>query len=148
VVIAPEWLEFAQIFVRLILTLLCAAMLNLAFEKKPKENARYFIILVALGAVVLKIVSSRIFDARFLFMELALFMALILAVSILAGAQLLAGSGGSDSLKSAGAIWIAGAVGLTIGSGYYFAGIFTAIIGHLIILRMKTNDNIITNQNH
>jgi len=91
-IIDSEWLEAAQFIVRIILTFLCAVMLNLAYDKKSKNSIRGFLILVALGSALLKLVSSRIFETQPLFAELALFMALILAISILAGAQMLARS--------------------------------------------------------
>lgn len=147
-VFSSEWIEAAQFIFRLILTLLCAAMISIAFQKNSKDYARYFIMLVALGSALLKMVSSRIFDIQFLFAELALFMALILAISILSGAQMLSKSEQTNGLKSAGAIWIAGAVGLTIGSGYYIAGIFTALVSHFILIRMKIKENAVINQNH
>ena len=148
VIVNPEWLEGIQFIVRLSLTLLCAVMISMAIPKESKNYSGYFIILVALGGALLKLVSSRIFGSDFLFAELALFMALILAVSILAGAHLLAKPGQVSGLKEAGGIWIGGAIGLTIGSGYYLAGIFTAVLSHFILVRMKTNDNSIINQNH
>ena len=147
-ILNPDWLEVMQFFVRLILTLLCAVMISMAMPKGSKEYSRFFVILVALGGALLKMVSSRIFGSEFLFAELALFMALILAISILAGAQIVSKLGQANGLKAAGGIWIAGAIGLAIGSGYYFAGIFTAVLSHFILVRMKTNDNSIINQNH
>jgi putative Mg2+ transporter-C (MgtC) family protein len=147
-IINPEWLESLQFIVRLLLTLLCAVMISMAIPKETKNYSGYFIILVALGGALLKMVSSRIFGTEFLFAELALFMALILAVSILAAAQMLLKQGQTNGLQAAGGIWIGGAIGLTIGSGYYLAGIFTAVLSHFILVRMKTNDNSIINQNH
>ena len=148
VIVNPEWIENLQFIVRLLLTLLCAIMIGMAMPKDSIKNSGYFIILVALGSALLKMVSSRIFGSEFLFAELALFMALILAVSILAAAFILAKPGQVNGLKAAGGIWIGGAVGLAIGSGYYLAGIFTAVLSHFIIVRMKTIDNSIINQNH
>jgi uncharacterized membrane protein YhiD involved in acid resistance len=120
----------------------------MAFPKESGEYARFFVLLVALGGALLKIVSGRIFDTEFLFAELAMFMTLILAISILAGAQIISKLGQANGLKAAGAIWIAGAVGLAVGSGYYIAGIFTAVLSHFILIRMKTKDNSLKNQNH
>ena len=148
VIFNPEWLEVLQFLVRLILTLLCAIMISLAFPKQPLDYSRFFLILVALGGALLKMISSRIFDTQFIFAELALFMALILAISILAGAQMLSKLNQANGLKSAGGIWIAGAVGLAIGSGYYIAGIFTTVISHFILIRMKIEANSFINQNH
>jgi putative Mg2+ transporter-C (MgtC) family protein len=148
VIVNPEWLEGIQFVVRLLLTLLCAIMIKMAIPKEVKDASGYFIILVALGSALLKMVSSRIFGTEFLFAELALFMALILAISILAGAHMLVKPGPDNGLRTAGGIWIGGAIGLTIGSGYYIAGIFTAVLSHFILVRMKTNDNSIINQNH
>ena len=147
-IVNPEWLEGIQFIVRLSLTLLCAVMISMAIPKESKNYSGYFIILVALGSALLKMVSSRIFGTEFLFAELALFMALILAISILAGAHMLVKPGQVNGLRTAGGIWISGAIGLTIGSGYYIAGIFTAVLSHFILVRMKTNDNSIINQNH
>ena len=144
----PEWLEIMQFLVRLILTLLSAIMISMAFPKRPMEYGRFFLILVALGSTLLKMVSSRIFDTQFLFAELALFMALVLAISILAGAQMLSKLGQASGLKTAGGIWIAGAVGLTIGSGFYIAGIFTAVLSHFILIQMKIENNSTINQSH
>lgn len=146
-ILNPEWIEVIQFIIRLVLTLLCAIMISLAFPRRPADYDRFFLILVALGSTLLKMVSSRIFDTQFLFAELALFMALILAISILAGAYLLAKLGQASGLKTAGGIWIAGAIGLTIGSGYYIGGIFAAVLSHFILVQIKTN-NSTTNQNH
>ena len=148
VFINPDWLEIMQFIVRLILTFLCAIMISIAMSKDSKDYSRYFVILVALGGALLKMISSHIFGTGFLFAELALFMTLILAVSILAGAQIISKLGKVNGLKAAGGIWIAGAIGLAIGTGYYFAGIFTTVLSHFILVRMKTNDNSIINQNH
>ncbi len=148
VFLSPDLLEIMQFIVRLVLTLLCAIMISMAMPKDTKDYSRFFVILVALGGALLKMVSSNIFGTGFLFAELALFMVLILAVSILAGAQIISKLGQANGLKAAGGIWIAGAIGLAIGTGYYFAGIFTAILSHFILVRMKTNDNSIINQKH
>ena len=148
VIINPDWLEGIQFIIRLFLTLLCAIMISMAIPKDSNNYSGYFIIVVALGGALLKMVSSRIFGTEFLFAELALFMALILAISILAGAYILARPGQVEDLKAAGGIWIGGAIGLTIGSGYYIAGIITAVLSHFILVRIKTNDNSIINQNH
>jgi len=148
VILNPDWLEVMQFIIRLALTLLCAIMIAMAMPKETKEHSGFFVILIGLGGALLKMVSSQIFGTEFLFAELALFMALILAISILAGAKIISNPGHSDGLKSAGGIWIAGAIGLAIGSGYYLAGIFTAVLSHFILVRMKTNDNSIINQNH
>lgn len=147
-ILNPDWLEVMQFIIRLALTLLCAIMIAMAMPKETKEHSGFFVILIGLGGALLKMVSSQIFGTEFLFAELALFMALILAISILAGAKIISNPGHSDGLKSAGGIWIAGAIGLAIGSGYYLAGIFTAVLSHFILVRMKTNDNSIINQNH
>jgi putative Mg2+ transporter-C (MgtC) family protein len=148
VILNPEWLEVLQFLIRLVLSLLCGLMISLAFSREPNHSAGYFIILVTLGAALLKMVSSRIFDTQFLFAELALFMALILAISILAGAQIISKPGQANGLKTAGGIWIGGAIGLAIGSGYYIAGIFTAIVGHFLLNYMKVKTNSSINQNH
>jgi len=142
-IIEPGWLETIQFIIRIVLAVLCTNMLGLAFRRDTFASPMYLLMLIGMGSALLKMISDQAYLELPTILDIAILMILILGVSILSAGILLKAKNEQVGYKTAGATWIAGAVGISVGSGYYLLAIVVSVLSYLVLNKIQ-----ISSENH
>lgn len=136
-IIEPGWLETIQFLIRILLAVLCTNMIGLAFRKDAHPSPMYMLMLVGMGSALLKMTANQMYVELPFFADVAIIMFLILGISILSASALFSARDRDFGYKAGGALWIAGAVGIAAGTGYYVLVVVVSVFSYLILNKIQ-----------
>ncbi|HET6622546.1 MAG TPA: MgtC/SapB family protein [Candidatus Saccharimonadales bacterium] len=123
--------------VALLIALLCGTIIGVERELKHKPAGLKTQILVVTASMLFAFLSHEYGDGD----PTRIAAQIVSGVGFL-GAGLILKSDGHhvDNVTTAASIWFAAAVGLSIGFGFYFAALITAIVGALVLRLPRLSD--------
>jgi putative Mg2+ transporter-C (MgtC) family protein len=134
-----ESIPWLPLVARLLMSILCGAMIGMEREWAGKGAGLRTIILICMGATLymgvselIGLKSPNLYDASRIASQV------VVGVGFIGGGAIIVGRGRVYGLTTAATIWVTAAIGLIIGLGYPFFGLLvTAIVlVILILLRM------------
>jgi putative Mg2+ transporter-C (MgtC) family protein len=129
--------------IKILLAILCGGILGFEREYQNKSAGFRTIILITLGATVFTIVSQRIGGA-----EDRVAANIITGIGFIGAGVIFKGSFDVKGLTTAAVIWIAAAIGMTVGIGSYFLGILLSVFVLLILSLFGKIEDLIDISNH
>ncbi|KUO56384.1 MAG: hypothetical protein APF80_13615 [Alphaproteobacteria bacterium BRH_c36] len=135
----PEW----EIAIRLLLAALFAAAIGFERELKARGAGLRTHMLTALGAALFTVITFEIFhEVRGIegggsVDPIRIIEAVTAGVSFLAAGTIIHGRGQVQGLTTGAGIWIAGAIGVACGSGYYVIAFFGVLLALIIIVVLR-----------
>ncbi|MBC8591477.1 MgtC/SapB family protein [Wansuia hejianensis] len=135
-------LDYHIIIIRLILASILGGLIGLERESSNRPAGFRTHILVAIGSTLLMMVS---FDSIVGADPARVAAQVVSGIGFLGAGTILRTGNNIEGLTTAASLWVCGAIGLSIGSGYYIGGITTTILV-LFFLRSSRNFDKIRNK--
>ncbi|MBU1212219.1 MAG: MgtC/SapB family protein [Alphaproteobacteria bacterium] len=135
----PEW----EIALRVLMAALFAAAIGFERELKARAAGLRTHMLTALGAALFTVITFEIFyEVRTIegggnVDPIRIIEAVTAGVSFLAAGTIIHGRGQIQGLTTGAGIWIAGAIGVACGSGYYVIAFFGVLLALIIIVLLR-----------
>ena len=123
-------MSFLSIFVRLLLVVLCGGVIGIEREYKRRPAGFRTHILICLGAAMTTMTSQYLYLCMGYFTDMARLGAQVIAGIgfIGAGTIIVTRRQRVKGLTTAAGLWATAIIGLTLGAGYFEAGIFATIL--------------------
>lgn len=118
--------------VKVIVAMLCGGLLGLERLRNREAGGILVQVLVAMGAALFMIVSQSV-SPLFISGPADMAAKVVIGAGLLGAGIIIREKGLIKGLGTAASIWISAAIGLAIGAGLFFEGIFIAIIAYLTI---------------
>jgi putative Mg2+ transporter-C (MgtC) family protein len=141
--IARTHIPELEIFLRLILAVLFAAAIGFERELRERSAGLRTHMLTALGAALFTVITFEIFH-KFRTLEgggnvdpIRVIEAATAGISFLAAGTIIRGRGQVQGLTTGAGIWIAGAIGVASGSGYYLVAFVAVLLALVIIVLLR-----------
>jgi len=129
-----------QVFIRLFLSLLLSGLIGLERQAHRSEAGLRTHILVTLGSCLIMLTSLYVFD---IYRGIAnvdpgrIAAGVITGIGFLGAGTIIRQGAGVRGLTTAASLWVSAGIGLAIGSGFYSAGIFTAILVLVVLFILR-----------
>ena len=126
-----------EILIRLILSVILSGIIGLEREKRRKDAGFRTHILVGLGSTLIMLTSLYVFDIykdSTAIDPARIASGVITGIGFLGAGAIIRSGGDVKGLTTAACLWIVAAIGLAVGSGYYFASFVTSIFTLIILL--------------
>lgn len=135
-----------SILIRILISALLGGIIGMEREVHRHEAGLRTHILVCLGSTLIMLTSTYVFD---IYKDIGVIDPSRIAAGVITGIGFI-GAGAImrygmvvKGLTTAATLWVASAVGLAIGCGFYFAGICTTIVVLFVLLFLRKFENII-----
>lgn len=129
-----NWFVLAQMMIKLMIAGLCGGILGIPL--RGDKGAFYALVVITLGAALVTIISVGSTARMLVQLEQVRATSLIIAIGVLGAGGFISRKNHPDALQIGTGIWIAGAVGLGIGAGYFFPAIFITFVSYLLLERI------------
>jgi uncharacterized membrane protein YhiD involved in acid resistance len=140
VIISDQFLKVIEIFIKLLITALCAGTLMFYRDKTIRFPFSKIVMMVSLGFCLIIILWEINFgDAVGL--SLIFFASMIVVSGIISSAIIIAHHGSSEGLTIAAMILLYAGIGMSVGYSLYFAAITATVIGNLFLMFMDTKSD-------
>lgn len=130
-----------QMIIKLMISALCGGILGLSQRALNVRVGFYTLMIITLGSTLFTVISFGLESRSIVQLERLTESTLIIAIGILGAGAFIHRRGYPGALQLGSAIWIAGAIGMTIGSGYYFLGILITLISYFLLDRIPIKNN-------
>lgn len=129
----------AEIFVRLVLAVIFGAAIGIDREFRQKAAGLRTHILVALAAAIFTVITFEIFFEMNELMDeprsdaIRIIEAVTAGVAFLAAGTIIQSGGAVQGLTTGASMWLAGAVGLACGGGFYAIAVIGTILALIVL---------------
>lgn len=124
--------------IRILIAAFCGAVIGLERKKRFKDAGIRTHLILSIGCAVIMIISKYAFiDSKLLGLNVdaaRVASNIITGVGFLGAGVIFIKSGSVRGLTTAAGIWTTAAIGMALGAGFYFIGIFTTVL--LLILQI------------
>jgi len=135
-----------SVVIRILFSALLGGMIGIEREVHKHEAGLRTHILVCLGSTLIMLTSIYVFD---IYKDIGVVDPSRIAAGVITGIGFI-GAGAIirygmavKGLTTAASLWVASAVGLAIGCGFYFAGIFSTIVVIFVLLFLRKFENML-----
>ncbi|MDD5069201.1 MAG: MgtC/SapB family protein [Candidatus Omnitrophica bacterium] len=138
-------IEIKEMMLRLTLAFVLGGIIGLEREKKGGWAGLRTHILVCLGSCLIMVVSVHIFDV---YRTLApidpgrIAAGVVTGIGFLGAGTIIRSREGVKGLTTAASIWMSSAIGLSVGSGFIAAAVFSTFLTYLCLSFLKRAENI------
>ena len=131
------------IIIRLTMALIAGAIIGLEREYRDKSAGFRTLILICLGSCLFTLISHLMASDT-----LDRIVAnVVTCIGFIGGGVIFKSSEGVNGLTTAATIWVTAAIGMAVGSGFYYAAGFTLIITFLVLAFFFNVENLIARLN-
>ncbi|MFA5410633.1 MAG: MgtC/SapB family protein [Candidatus Omnitrophota bacterium] len=129
-----------QIILRLILSVLLGGLIGFERQMRRRTAGLRTHIMVCLGSCLIMLTSLYVFD---IYNKIApldparIAAGVITGIGFLGAGAIIRDSEGVRGLTTAASLWVVAGIGLAIGCGFFMGGIFTAILGFVILFFLR-----------
>jgi len=131
--------QMAEIAVRLLLAMAFGMVLGLDREARDKPAGLRSHMLVSLAAASLTLMTFAIIDSSDNFSEavradpLRVIEAVVAGIAFLGAGAIIRGQNGVEGITTGASMWVAGAVGIATGMGYYALAALTTVLAFTVL---------------
>ncbi len=122
-----------QIICQLVLAIFLGALIGLEREYKRKQAGLQTYSLVALGACLFTIISFELTKFDINFNPSGLIQAIALGIGFIGAGVIFRQPTGTIGLTTAAGLWTTAAIGIAVGTKFYFLALFSALLTILIL---------------
>ncbi len=130
-------LAYLEVAFRLVMAVALAGLLGWDREEKDRPAGLRTYMLVALAAAVFTVLTFEIFETVRQFAgntdPIRIIEAVTAGVAFLAAGTIIQGRDSVRGLTTGAGMWMAGALGVAVGAGYYLLAIFAALLSFAIL---------------
>ncbi len=127
-----QFMKVVEIFLKLLVAVLCGGMLVFDHEKSSRFNFTQILVMISLGACLLVILWELNFSQA-VGLSLMFFASMIVAIGIISSAVIISHHGSPAGLTIAATIWVAAGIGMSVGYSLYFTAIIATLIGYIFL---------------
>lgn len=132
-------LSSETIIIRLTLALVAGAIIGLEREYRDKSAGFRTLILICVGSCLFTLISLLMASDT---MD-RIVANVVTGIGFIGGGVIFKSSEGVNGLTTAATIWVTAAIGMSVGSGFYYAAGFTLIITFLVLAFFYRVENLI-----
>lgn len=134
-----------EIILKILLSALLGGIIGFERELARKDTGLRTCILIAVGSALISILSLKLGDTSGNADPTRLIGHIITAMGLLGGGAIVRSRFSVHGITTAAIIWVVGAVGISVGSGYYLTGLIVTIFVVLILTILKYTANLLEN---
>lgn len=135
-----------EIILKILLSVLLGGIIGLERELSRKETGLLTCILITLGSSLITILSLKMGDISKTADPSTLAAHIITAIGILGGGAIIRARFANHGITTAAIIWVVGAIGISVGSGYYLTALIVTIFVVIVLTALKYASHILENQ--
>lgn len=136
----------SQIILRLILSVLLSGLIGFERQLHRRTAGLRTHILVSLGSCLIMLTSMYVFDIykdKVLLDPGRIAAGVITGIGFLGAGTIIREREGVRGLTTAASLWVVAGIGLSIGIGFYIAGIFTTVLALITLFFLRHMEGVI-----
>jgi len=134
-----------ELCLRMVVAVLCGAVIGAEREWHGKPAGLRTNILICLGAAIFTLISVKV-ATEFSSDPARIAAQVVTGIGFLGAGAIIRGEGGIHGLTTAATIWLAAAIGMCCGAGYYFLAGTSTVITFLVLLGLAPIDSYLAEQ--
>ena len=139
---AFDWFHSLEIAARIVLSILLGAVLGWEREARSKPAGLRTHMLVSMGSASFTLLTLELFQTVVSTSQsqvdpIRIVEGIIGGIGFLGAGTIIRSRGAVEGITTAASIWVAGAIGVASGGGYYEIGLITALFAWLILRAVR-----------
>ena len=129
-----------QVMVRLLLSVVLSGLIGFERQMHRRTAGLRTHILVGLGSCLIMLTSIYVFDIYIdrVFLDPGRIAAgVITGIGFLGAGAIIRDTEGIKGLTTAASLWVVAGLGLSVGCGFYVAGLFTTVLSLIVLLFLR-----------
>lgn len=134
-------ISFFVLVIRIVLAIVLSGLIGAERGIRHKDAGLRTHILIGLGAALIVLTSFFVSDISSIATRVdptRIIAAVITGIGFLCAGTIIQGGSGVKGLTTAATLWIAAAIGIAVGVGYYRAAIFVALVVFFVLTGLRS----------
>ena len=137
-----DWYQTLELVIRIVLSILLGAVLGWEREARNKPAGLRTHMMVSMGAAAFALLTLELFktataNSQSQVDPIRIVEGVIGGIGFLGAGTIIRSRGAVEGITTAASIWVAGAIGVACGAGYYQIAMVTAFFGWLILRGLR-----------
>lgn len=144
----PLWDVMHFFFPRLIIAIVCGTMIGIERELKGKSAGLRTCILICIGSTLFSSIAALVSSSTGVGDPTRIAAQIVSGIGFLGGGVIIHSQGSVYGITTAAAIWLVGAIGVTIGIELYPVALFTSALCVLVLVVVRIIERKFTDKLH